>query len=201
MILVNPLPSDKLNSKNIIHVNNAIPKDYISSLKENIKQLKFEVDGGYSIKDKGNKLSSILPFDKSNLYYSLYTKLLSDYIIPINQEHFNFNINCYTELLGVNLYNPSNPRLGWHCDLGDKEYSYRKLSAVIMLSNPDEYIGGELEFFTGESSIKQNETKTISLNQGDIVVFPSYMLHKVNPVTKGERITIIAFAGNGKTFK
>ena len=56
----------------------------------------------------------------------------------------------------------------------------RKLSMNIILN--DDYEGGELEFF--------NNKKLIEEKTGTIVVFPSYMVHRVNPVTKGVRYSL-----------
>ena len=57
-----------------------------------------------------------------------------------------------------------------------------KLSMSILLN--DEYEGGEFEFYP---SIKLNPRK------GEAIVFPSYMLHRVLPVTQGIRYSLVAW--------
>lgn len=56
------------------------------------------------------------------------------------------------------------------------------LSATLFLSDPDEYDGGELEIegAFGAQSVK--------LDAGDLVLYPSSSLHRVNPVTRGARV-------------
>lgn len=66
----------------------------------------------------------------------------------------------------------------------------RKLSMTIVLN--EDYEGGEFEFFNNDTLIKEK--------MGTIIVFPSYMLHKVRPVTKGMRYSLVAWF-NGEPFK
>ena len=58
----------------------------------------------------------------------------------------------------------------------------------------DDYEGGELEFKTGQGIIKYKGPV------GRIVIFPSYMLHKVNPVTSDIRWALVGWA-HGNSFQ
>lgn len=60
----------------------------------------------------------------------------------------------------------------------------RKVSVVCCLSNPDEYEGGEFEFERGEK---------FKLARGDIIAFPSAAVHRVCPVTSGERRSLVTW--------
>ena len=73
----------------------------------------------------------------------------------------------------------------WHTDSisGD---SVRKLSFTIQLTNPTEYAGGDLEFMPAITDKKIRE-------QGTMTIFPSYMVHRVAPVTSGVRHTIVGW--------
>jgi PKHD-type hydroxylase len=73
----------------------------------------------------------------------------------------------------------------WHTDSisGD---SVRKLSFTIQLTNPTEYVGGDLEFMPAITDKKIRE-------QGIMTIFPSYMVHRVAPVTSGVRHTIVGW--------
>ena len=72
----------------------------------------------------------------------------------------------------------------WHTDLGYGEAAKRKLSIVIGIN--DQYEGGDLEFFV-------NGVQSIRLTKGMVVAFPSWMSHRVTPVTAGVRWTIAAW--------
>jgi PKHD-type hydroxylase len=75
----------------------------------------------------------------------------------------------------------------WHMDTGRDESSLRKLSATIQLSDPGDYDGGMLEFI-GLGA--QEESR----QRGSVTVFPSYMAHRVTPVTRGIRRSLVAWA-------
>jgi len=93
----------------------------------------------------------------------------------------------------------------WHCDSWNKPYirensnapdhgKIRKLSVTVTLSDPKDYKGGELEFdFRQNDPDKPNKKikcKEI-LPKGSLVVFPSFVWHRVCPVTKGERNSLV----------
>jgi len=90
----------------------------------------------------------------------------------------------------------------WHCDSWDKPYveqgptngKIRKLSVTVSLTDPKEYKGGELEFdFRNEDPDKKPNIRTCTeiLPKGSLVVFPSFVWHRVKPVTKGVRHSLV----------
>lgn len=82
----------------------------------------------------------------------------------------------------------------WHMDAAPpKDGIQRKLSCVILLNSSSEFEGGELQ-------IKGVEDQLLLEKTGSIVVFPSFMEHKVFPVTKGVRYTAVTWA-LGPAFK
>ena len=79
---------------------------------------------------------------------------------------------------------------GWHSDYGtsaDKGLT-RKLSMSIILSDPEEYSGGKLQFIDYQGKV-QNVDKT----RGTVVVFDSRTPHRVTPVLRGQRISLVAW--------
>ena len=100
----------------------------------------------------------------------------------------------------------------WHQDAWPVPYSdtsnknllgkNRKLSVTISLSDPKDYKGGELEFdLRDRVDGKPHYLKCKEiLPKGSIVVFPSYVWHRVKPVTKGVRHSLVAW-NCGKPFK
>ena len=91
---------------------------------------------------------------------------------------------------------------GWHRDSWDNVYQEegptkgknRKLSITVSLSDPSEYKGGELEFdFKNQEPYKKPNIRTCTeiLPKGSLVVFPSFVWHRVKPVTKGERNSLV----------
>jgi len=82
----------------------------------------------------------------------------------------------------------------WHIDAGAPMNGLqRKLSFVMLLSDPSEFEGGELQF-------RGMEDWKILPKQGSIVVFPSFIEHRVTPVTKGVRYSAVSWV-HGPSFK
>jgi len=98
----------------------------------------------------------------------------------------------------------------WHSDSWNKPYQrknqqdpdngkIRKLSMTCQLTDGSEYKGGELEFdFRNYDPHMRDEDKHIRnvpeiLPKGSIVVFPSHLWHRVKPVTKGTRYSLVVW--------
>jgi len=82
----------------------------------------------------------------------------------------------------------------WHMDAGPPQNGIqRKLSCVILLNDPSEFEGGVLQF-------KGMEDQNVLDKQGSIIVFPSFIEHKVTPVTKGVRYSAVTWA-SGPSFR
>ena len=97
----------------------------------------------------------------------------------------------------------------WHCDSWDKVYKrkegdpdngkIRKLSMTCQLTDGSEYSGGELEFdFRQYDPPQRDESKhlrkaTEILPKGSIIVFPSFLWHRVKPVTRGVRYSLVVW--------
>jgi len=93
----------------------------------------------------------------------------------------------------------------WHCDSWDKPYirenpnapdhgKIRKLSVTVSLSDPKDYKGGELEFdFRNQDPDKKPNIRkcTEILPKGSLVVFPGFVWHRVRPVKKGSRYSLV----------
>ena len=104
----------------------------------------------------------------------------------------------------------------WHCDGWDRPYQrqegdpsngkIRKLSVTVSLSDPKDYKGGELEFdFRNYDPHMRDESKhriqcKEILPKGSIIVFPSFVWHRVKPVTAGTRYSLVVWH-LGKPFR
>lgn len=108
----------------------------------------------------------------------------------INDSCYHFQLTGFSPLQ-VLEYQPEG-FYDWHIDLGAGEISTRKLSCVVFLSPPEDYDGGKLRVESPRSEFAQE--------QGNAVVFPSYLIHRVEPVTRGQRWTLVAWA-HGDAFR
>jgi predicted 2-oxoglutarate/Fe(II)-dependent dioxygenase YbiX len=106
-----------------------------------------------------------------------------------NIQHFLTQSEC---LMIKQLHYKKGDHYDWHVDVGDDIYSNRKISASLLLS--DNCDGGDLV-------LKQGADRPIHMEVGDMVLFPSYVLHKVKPITKGERWSLVTWVQDTKPFK
>ncbi|MGE5794397.1 MAG: 2OG-Fe(II) oxygenase [Bacteroidota bacterium] len=77
-------------------------------------------------------------------------------------------------------------RFDWHMDLGPGRTSARKLSMTVQLSPPEDYAGGDLEF-VGNTHAAERE-------RGSATIFPAYVGHRVSPIERGTRRSLVAWA-------
>jgi PKHD-type hydroxylase len=77
-----------------------------------------------------------------------------------------------------------------HMDTHSLSDDMRKISLVIQLNKPEDYEGGEFNFINEDG---EGETVEGFKEQGSILVFPSFRLHQVTPVTSGTRHSIVTW--------
>lgn len=117
----------------------------------------------------GNRLLSVI--NKANEYFQFKLFSLDELQILEYQQNFYYK---------------------WHIDLTSEEVgATRKLSLVTLLSDHNDYSGGELVF---------KYSKPVKYNQGSVIIFPSYLIHKVNKVTDGTRYSLVSWA-HGDSFQ
>lgn len=122
----------------------------------------------------------------------IYNKI-AKFVITENDKNWNFDLTGMYEAIQYTVYEPD-MHYTWHLDSGVLGNAPRKLSATIQLSDPDEYEGGNLEIWTGANP------EIIPKEKGLIALFPSFRLHRVTPVTKGIRKSLVVWVG-GPNFK
>ncbi len=78
----------------------------------------------------------------------------------------------------------------WHMDTAGLGSDMRKVSVIVQLTNPDEYKGGDFQFRHHGGDI---EDVPVLRKRGTVLVFPSWIEHRVTPITKGKRQTLVAW--------
>ena len=106
---------------------------------------------------------------------------------------YDFDLVGLVERPQLLRYKSPSEGYDWHLDIGTGDASTRKISISLALNDPNEYEGGQLSFFmTGVQSV--------DIPQGTAVAFPSFTPHKVEPVTKGERWSLVCWI-TGQPFR
>ena len=115
-------------------------------------------------------------------------------MLQANNNHFGFEGMRLTEP-GQFTHYLTGGFYDWHMDndvQGLRQQPVRKISMTLLLSDPATFEGGELEFM--------QKGKTAKLKQGQAIFFSSWLQHRVKPVTKGERYSLVMWFG-GPPFK
>ena len=107
-----------------------------------------------------------------------------------NEQYYNFHLNGYYQFQYTTY--DANGRYDWHTDMsfGQKygsDAEPRKLSMSLLLN--DDFEGGEFEINSG----KEEEADKVPMYKGRVVLFPSFMIHRVTPVTKGIRKSLVVW--------
>ncbi|MHA7100049.1 2OG-Fe(II) oxygenase [Roseivirga pacifica] len=108
--------------------------------------------------------------------------------IECNNERYGFDLLGFHHQLQLARYGAQD-FFDWHLDFGAGEISQRKLSISVQLSDPDEYEGGDFQFMINQ------KVHTMPREKGTVIIFPSFILHRVTPITKGVRQSIVAWLG------
>jgi PKHD-type hydroxylase len=157
-----------------------------------LSKYKFQLQDAYvnvGQKDKDVRRSKICWMPKNEYFWPVYDRILK-FVSNANQNYYHFDITRLDERIQYTEYNETyKGHYGWHFDVGPGSRScIRKLSIVVQLSDPGDYEGGDLQFSMDNDSIL-----TAPKTQGSIVIFPSYLRHRVTPVTKGTRRSLVTW--------
>ena len=140
-------------------------------------------------KIRDSKITWLFPNEKTSW---LYIKLTYS-VTSLNNQFFNFDINGFAEGLQFTYYKAPSGHYGKHVDRSLNLVN-RKISIVIQLSDESKYKGGELSLY------EDSKPYIFPKKKGTLCLFPSYVLHEVTPVTKGERYSLVAWI-TGPNFK
>lgn len=125
-------------------------------------------------------------------------KRIAETVVRVNHEYFHLELGAMYEQIQLGVYDSSeNGHYDWHTDegKGDSGMMFRKLSFAMLLNDPSEFEGGQLQL-----KYWNDEVRTVDQRKGRAWLFPSYTLHRVTPVTKGIRKSLVCWIG-GAPFK
>lgn len=108
------------------------------------------------------------------------------------QTLWNYNINSLEDLQ-YTVYNEDD-HYNWHTDHNNFiKKDIRKISFSIGLNDPNEYKGGELDIEIHGPNVKGRRFETIILKKNEMICFKSNLWHRVRPVTKGVRRSLVGW--------
>jgi PKHD-type hydroxylase len=112
----------------------------------------------------------------------------------LNARSYNYELSGFAESFQYTVYRDQDGgHYDWHVDHGPLEVQ-RKLSVSVQLSDSADYDGCDLQFMAG------TQLQLAPRERGAVIAFPSYVLHRVTPVTRGVRKALVAWV-TGPNFR
>ena len=186
-----PAFSHNLGSHTFVSWNHALSPDECKQVIDigQAKQLQdANVQSGNDQSIRRSKVSWLGHHDVPWLYHRL------EWVAQqLNGKFYQFDLWGFDEDMQFTLYEGTDQGFyNWHLDMyndvknGIDQRRPRKLSMTIQLDDPSTYEGGDLLIHNGTEQVAPKDL-------GQAVVFPSYVLHKVTPVTKGIRRSLVVW--------
>lgn len=144
---------------------------------------------GHDKKTRDSMVSFLYPNDFTMWIF----EKLAGIAAEANSKFFHFDLHGFFQGLQFTKYEAPGSHYSWHQDMGNG-VGNRKLSLSVQLSQPDDYEGGELQLLSGDNPF------TVEPSFGRVSLFPSWMLHRVKPVSEGTRYSLVGWI-SGPAFK
>lgn len=110
-----------------------------------------------------------------------------------NENYYKFDLKKWSDKIQYTVYDEKNCHYSWHQDTAISSFDQnmcRKLSISLLLSDPDDYEGGELQLLYGG-----NRVVTLKPELGGAVIFPSSVRHRVRKIKSGKRESLVGWYG------
>jgi len=147
---------------------------------------------GNNVVDESIRKSKVRFLNKSDTKYSHIFDTLWKTAIEANNDFFNVHITRLNFVQFAEYDSSYQGEYKRHHDvfwINNDPIYHRKLSCIIQLSDPNDYVGGDFEMTDGDSKPDAEGIR----QQGSIIYFPSMFYHKANPVLRGTRYSIAAW--------
>lgn len=185
--------------------DNGFSEEEINQLQNLEKNLSFEnskifADSGLSENThiRRSKINFFVKNNETNWIFERFNNIIKS----VNDNFYGFDLNGY-EKIQYTVYDSENEgTYDWHMDTflgknaGETEDT-RKLTLILLITESGiDFVGGDLQLNMGT----EDNPMTVPLHKGRIVAFPSFLIHKVTPVLRGTRKSLVIWV-EGPKFK
>ena len=137
---------------------------------------------------RSTEVAWITPTEQSKWLYERMLALMRN----VNERFYQFDLRGFSDPFQYTVYHHADGgHYDWHVDQGPTVVQ-RKLSFTLQLSDPSHYEGGDLELRAGHLP------EIGARGRGTLIAFPSYVLHRVTPVTSGTRRSLVVWIAGPK---
>ena len=168
---------DMCNYFSTFDVKNATVTDVDKPLNENIRRSKVKF------------------FHRDDYTFPIFDRMNS-VIEELNERFYNYNLNGYDSFQYTEYHHEEKGEYNFHMDTrfgdrnGDGQFETRKLSVVMCLNRPGEdFEGGQFYMNPGN----EKNAFEVEMKRGTIILFPSFLIHRVAPVTRGVRKSLVTW--------
>jgi PKHD-type hydroxylase len=148
------------------------------------------VDADSPRSDQDIRTSRVAWIEQNALTENIYDRM-ETIILSLNSQFYQFHLAKLAPLQYAIYYGSEQAHFDWHVDYcretGHEEQDTRKLSITVQLSDPSDYEGGELQ------ARIRSKIDVAPKTRGTVIAFPSFVLHRVTPVTAGIRKSMVAW--------
>lgn len=191
-----------------VYWDNAFTPDELERVIELCRAVKVEPGLTLGAKGKNRRSSKVRSSDIRWVYRSegalgtaWFFDRINGVLDALNDRYYGFELNGFESMQYTEYPASKRGKYGWHMDMClDRDHlpanmiQPRKLSMTMLLDDPASFKGGQFQINEGN----EKEAKTVPFLRGRIVAFPSFMIHRVLPVTKGMRRSIVVWVEGPK---
>ena len=181
---------ESINHRQVYFNSENISKDFINNIINFVKSNSdLQMDNGnYNFDKKEQELSGnerkVWQMSKTNETEEFVRLILRN--VKKANELYSFDIGKILNIFYMEYASEDSASLEYHMDIGPYPFNQRKLSFSLLVNDPLEYEGGQLEIWRNN-----NEFTLMPKDFGTIAIFPSFLPHRVTPVTKGTRYSLV----------
>lgn len=151
-----------------------------------------DASGDYTGASRSSRVCMMSPSAQEGWLFTRLWTILEEH----NNKFYGYDLDAIQPLQYSVYDSAANGHYEWHQDWGSAVFDparpdvCRKLSFTLQLSDPVDYDGGRLEINYGQDYARESG---FYLEQGSLVSFPSFMLHRITPVTRGVRRSLVGW--------
>lgn len=193
MALFNPASSPQVMAGGLVVWNNVFTSAELDAMGRYGDRLTLE-KAGLVAQGSGRdsiRVTKVAWFERNAETEAFYARV-EEIVLRLNAQFFHYDLSGLVSFQYARYDGTEGGHFDWHKDYG-KDYGApdqepRKLSLSIQLSESADYQGGELEVRGG------NQVDVAPKTRGTVIAFPSYVLHRVTPITSGARKSLVVWA-------